>query len=154
MFSSTHGRVCINQHARTYIGSELTLDAVYKTYKEWQMIRTDGGRESGNSVLSPRLDEAGMMTTLEKIKEWALIEDMHLSFFVLFFNLAANKLITDVTQNLLNLIAEHSDFIKYSLNKLNKIEWNKTECFFLFFFFHGSLRIFKLAVYHCQIEKN
>ena len=37
------------------------------------------------------------------------------------FYLAVNKLITDKTQNILSLIAEHSGSIKYSLDKLGWI---------------------------------
>ena len=33
--------------------------------------------------------------------------------------LAVNKLITHKMQNICSLIVEHSDFIKYSLNKLD-----------------------------------
>ena len=36
-----------------------------------------------------------------------------------FFYIAVNKLITAVMQNIFYLIAEHSDFIKYSLDKLD-----------------------------------
>ena len=37
------------------------------------------------------------------------------------FNLAVNKLITEKMQNIFYQIAEHSGFIKYTLNKLDWI---------------------------------
>ena len=43
--------------------------------------------------------------------------DVHLSGFF-FYYLAVNKLIIDETQNI-HFIAEHSDFIKYTLKKLD-----------------------------------
>ena len=44
--------------------------------------------------------------------ELALLECLLLVFY-----LAVNKLITDMTQNIFYLIAEHSGFIKHTLNK-------------------------------------
>ena len=40
-----------------------------------------------------------------------------------FFYLTVNKLITDKILNIFYLIAEHSDFRKLSINKLNRIIW-------------------------------
>ena len=38
-----------------------------------------------------------------------------------FFNLAVNELITDKIQNIFPLIAEHTGFVKYSLNKIDEV---------------------------------
>ena len=40
---------------------------------------------------------------------------------VVYLYLAIDKLVTDETQNLFSLISENSDFIRYSLNKLDWI---------------------------------
>ena len=58
-----------------------------------------------------------------KIMELALLENIHLIHYYIYFSyyhyyLAVNKLIIDTTQNIY-LIAEHSGFIKYTLNKLD-----------------------------------
>ena len=49
--------------------------------------------------------------------ESAHSEDVHFIFFISY--LAVNKLLTDKTQNIFYLIAEHSGFIKIYLKYLN-----------------------------------
>ena len=48
------------------------------------------------------------------------MELIHLKNVHLGLYLAVNKLITEKMQNIFSLIAKYSDFIKYTLNKLNK----------------------------------
>ena len=47
------------------------------------------------------------------------MELAHLKVLTLVFYSAVNKLIIDKRQNIYSLIAEHSGFIKYTLNKLD-----------------------------------
>ena len=50
--------------------------------------------------------------------KFAHLEDVHIGFY-----LTVNKLTTDKTQNMFYLIAEHFDFIKYYLNKLDSMAY-------------------------------
>ena len=51
--------------------------------------------------------------TLGKIIQLEHLEDVYIRFFK---NLAVNKLFIDKMQSIFSLIAEHSGFIKYTLN--------------------------------------
>ena len=62
--------------------------------------------------------------TPREIMKLAHLERMFNFFFLLFY-LAVNKLITDKTQNIFSLTAEHSAFIKHILNKVNFLAVNK-----------------------------
>ena len=57
------------------------------------------------------------------------LENVHIVFFF-FLDVTVNKHNTDKTENIFYLIAETSGYMKYTLNKLDKIIWIKWYIFF------------------------